>query len=111
MYTFFKPVNPEPSIRNSCPKRAKVTSLSGTVEFTSSKNTLVIVIVAPSESLLSQEVNNFKDETKALIYEVLDSASTVIEQLTFREIISAKNIDWQDISFRLMQNKYILFCV
>ncbi|MNE55413.1 hypothetical protein D3C80_1502450 [compost metagenome] len=58
MYTFFNPSKPEPSIRNNCPKRAKVTSLSGTDEFTSSKNTFVIVIAPPSESLLSQEVNS-----------------------------------------------------
>lgn len=49
-----------------------------------------------SINLLSKIPNNFTDQQKALVYEINDSAVTVIEQMLYREIISEKNKDIAD---------------
>ncbi len=46
-----------------------------------------------SINLLSKTPNNFSDQQKALIYEINESSVTVIEQMQYRDIISAKNRD------------------
>ncbi|MGZ4088661.1 MAG: PAS domain S-box protein, partial [Bacteroidia bacterium] len=49
-----------------------------------------------SVNLLSKIPNNFTEQQKAIIKEINESAATVIEQIRYRDIISARNKDISD---------------